>query len=49
MSIIKSTLSKVKKNLLKYYSKNIIDFDFYNKINVFKNNLLKISLYDELN
>ena len=49
MSIIKSTLSKVKKNLLKYYSKNIIDFDFYNKINVFTNNLLKISLDDELN
>ena len=48
MNIIKSILSKVKNNLIKYGSKNIVDFDFQNKINEFTNNLLKLSLDDNL-
>ena len=48
MNIIKSILSKVKNNLIKYGTENMIDFDFQNKINIFINNLLKLPLDDEI-
>ena len=49
INIIKSVLFKIKNNLKKYYSENIIDDDFKHKINKFVNNLLKLSFNDELN
>jgi len=49
INIIKSVSFRIKNNLKKYYSENIIDDDFKDKINKFVNNLLKLSFNDELN
>ena len=44
--IIKNIIMNVKNNLLKYYSENIINNDFQEKINECVNNLLNVSLLD---
>lgn len=45
--IIKNIIMNVKNNLIKYYSENIINNDFQEKINECVNNLLNLSLLDD--
>ena len=49
MNIIKSILLKIQNIMIKYYSENLINSDLIDKINEFSNNLLKLSLNEELN
>ena len=45
--IIKSTITNLKHNLIKYNSEYIIDCDFYNKMNEYINSLLNLSLIND--
>ena len=45
--IIKSTITNLKHNLIKYNSEYIIDCDFYNKMNKYINSLLNLSLIND--
>ena len=45
--IIKTTITNFKHNLIKYNSENIIDCDFYNKMNEYINSLQYLSLIND--
>ena len=47
--IIRTLIIKIQNILIKYYSDNILDSDFHNKINKCINNIANISLIDNLN
>ena len=47
--IIRTLIIKIQNRLIQYYSDNIIDSDFHNKINKCINNIENISLIEDLN